>query len=98
MNVTHILTLDICPLPVHITELPFLKTKYIHGEYTNHNIKVEQQNCDVSVFFCSHCFSLPCDLVSDTPKDDLLCHFEECFSFLDDALSNDKVVLVHWFV
>ncbi|XP_055302217.1 dual specificity protein phosphatase MPK-4 [Sitodiplosis mosellana] len=62
-NVTHILTLDICPLPVHITELPFLKTKYVH--------------------------------VSDTPKDDLLCHFEECFSFLDDALSNDKVVLVH---
>lgn len=30
-NITHILTLDICPLPVHITELPFLKTKYIQG-------------------------------------------------------------------
>lgn len=31
-NVTHILTLDICPLPIHLTELPFLKTKYIHGK------------------------------------------------------------------
>lgn len=30
-NITHILTLDICPLPVHITELPFLTTKFIHG-------------------------------------------------------------------
>lgn len=36
-NVTHILTLDICPLPVHITELPFLKTKYIHGRRSTHN-------------------------------------------------------------
>lgn len=30
-NITHVLTLDICPLPVHITELPFLRTKYVHG-------------------------------------------------------------------
>lgn len=30
-NITHILTLDICPLPVHITEVPFLTTKFIHG-------------------------------------------------------------------
>lgn len=30
-NITFILTLDICPLPVRITELPFLKTKFIHG-------------------------------------------------------------------
>lgn len=35
-HVTHILTLDICPLPVHITELPFLKTKYIHGRHMKH--------------------------------------------------------------
>lgn len=31
-SITHILTLDICPLPVRITELPFLKTKFIHGK------------------------------------------------------------------
>ncbi|XP_031626336.1 dual specificity protein phosphatase MPK-4 [Contarinia nasturtii] len=62
-KVTHILTLDICPLPIHITELPFIESKFIH--------------------------------VSDTSKDDLLCHFEECFSFINDALSKDKVVLVH---
>lgn len=30
-NISHILTLDICPLPTHITEKPFLTTKYIQG-------------------------------------------------------------------
>lgn len=30
-NITHILTLDICPLPTHITEKPFLTTKYVQG-------------------------------------------------------------------
>lgn len=32
-NITHILTLDICPLPTHITEIPYLTTKYIHGKW-----------------------------------------------------------------
>lgn len=32
-NISYIITLDICPLPVHITELPFLTTKYIHGTF-----------------------------------------------------------------
>lgn len=31
-NISYILTLDICPLPVRITEFPFLTTKYIQGE------------------------------------------------------------------
>lgn len=38
-NVTHILTLDICPLPAHIIELPFLKTKYVHGKRQRQNDK-----------------------------------------------------------
>lgn len=33
-NITHILTLDICPLPAHITECPHLTTKYVHGNET----------------------------------------------------------------
>lgn len=36
--------------------------------------------------------------MSDTPKDDLLCHFEECISFIDEATTNDKVILIHWYV
>lgn len=36
------------------------------------------------------------DTVSDTPKDDLLSHVEECSDFINDALSNKKVILVHW--
>lgn len=36
--------------------------------------------------------------VSDTPKDDLLGHFEECLEFIDAALADGKNVLVHWLV
>lgn len=35
-------------------------------------------------------------LVSDVAKEDLLSHFEECISFIDEALDNKKIVLVHW--
>lgn len=35
-------------------------------------------------------------IVSDTPKDDLLSHFEECFNFIDEALSTGMTILVHW--
>lgn len=31
-KITYILTLDICPLPTHVTELPFLTTKFIHSK------------------------------------------------------------------
>lgn len=37
-SITYILTLDICPLPVRVTELPFLKTKYVHGNNNNNQI------------------------------------------------------------
>lgn len=85
-NITHILTLDICPLPVHITELPFLKTKYIQGIDCHKFYKLKR-------FYWYFVFLL----VSDTPQDELLCHFEDCFSFIEDALSNNQVVLVHWY-
>lgn len=35
-NISYILTLDICPLPVRIIELPFLTTKYIQGKCCFH--------------------------------------------------------------
>lgn len=36
--------------------------------------------------------------VSDTPKDDLLGHFEECLEFIESSLADGKHVLVHWWV
>lgn len=45
LSITHILTLDICPLPVRITELPFLKTKFIHGKLASfRNIPCHNQH------------------------------------------------------
>lgn len=35
---------------------------------------------------------------NDVPKEDLLQHFEQCLEFIDDAISNKKNVLVHWYV
>lgn len=90
-NITHILTLDICPLPVHITALPFITTKYIHGNACKQLI-IGQFTITTEFLLLLLFIS-----VSDTPKNDLLCHFEECIGFISDALYSDKVVLVHWY-
>lgn len=105
-SITHILTLDICPLPVRITELPFLKTKFIHGKsiiffpfVLSSRCRCRSSfNCQSSLFLSLSLVEMLAKPVSDTPKDDLLCHFEECFSFIDDAMTNDKAILIHWYV
>lgn len=35
-------------------------------------------------------------LVSDVAKEDLLSHFDECIDFIENALINNKQILVHW--
>ncbi|KAK9736711.1 Dual specificity phosphatase, catalytic domain [Popillia japonica] len=61
-KITHILTIDTCPLPRHILELKHLTVKYVQ--------------------------------LSDQPKEDLLSHFDNCISFIEDGLANGAV-LVH---
>lgn len=96
-NITHILTLDICPLPVHITELPFITSKFIHGSF------VCGSATSLSIAAAGICYnfnflflSFPCTTVSDTPKEDLLGYFEECCDFIENALADGKTILVHW--
>ncbi|KAG8228207.1 hypothetical protein J437_LFUL004332 [Ladona fulva] len=62
-KITHILTVDSCPLPRKITELSGITTKFIQ--------------------------------VTDLPKEDLLSHFEEAYTFIQEGLKKG-VVLVHW--
>jgi len=37
------------------------------------------------------------NVVLDSPDTDLLMHFDECFSFIDEAISSGGNVLVHCF-
>lgn len=34
-NITHILTVDSCPLPSHVLQISYLTNKYIQGEYND---------------------------------------------------------------
>lgn len=61
-KITHILTIDTCPLPQHILKQKHLTTKYIQ--------------------------------LSDTPKENILAHFNESCAFIESGVQNG-VVLVH---
>ncbi|GJQ67358.1 MKP-4 [Trypoxylus dichotomus] len=61
-KITHILTIDTCPLPRYVEEGNKLTTKFVQ--------------------------------LSDQPKEDLLSHFDDCITFIEDGLAKG-VVLVH---
>ncbi|XP_057326278.1 dual specificity protein phosphatase MPK-4 [Microplitis mediator] len=62
-KITHILTVDSCPLPRQIELLPNINLKFIK--------------------------------ITDMPREDILTFFEDTYNFIDNALQDDKKILVH---
>ncbi|CAG5096991.1 Similar to MKP-4: Dual specificity protein phosphatase MPK-4 (Drosophila melanogaster) [Cotesia congregata] len=62
-KISHILTVDSCPLPRQVEQLPNINLKFIQ--------------------------------ITDMPRENILTFFEDTYQFIDNALQNDKKVLVH---
>lgn len=85
-DITHILTVDSCPLPSHVLQISTLTNKYIQGTSSEEDEWELKWFIDFSNYFS----------VSDVAKEDLLSHFDECIEFIENALLNNKRILVHW--